>query len=413
MHANQTKSGKYSRHDWQKILRFVGSHAASKNVTQVAASLTFTTVLGMVPLLAVVLSLFTAFPLFAEFRVELEEFLTANLMPPAVSANIMDYLNEFAAKASGLTAIGSLALFITSIMLLRTIDEAFNNIWHVEQQRPMRQRILVYWAIISLGPLLAGASLWASTMVARYSATYVESLPFGLSIFLTITPLIVTILGFAGLFILVPNCRVRWKDALAGGIITAIALSIMRHAFALYISKFPSYAIIYGAFATLPIFLLWIYLSWATILSGASIAATLPSIRQRQWDHDALTGSLFVNAITILRILWSPKSTNMPGYSLSELMHHSALNQTEIIEVLSRLAIIGFVAKSESSKKEVWLLACDPRYAKLEPLVNALLIDKNQPYVQKYPVILEAIALVLMEKDIYLQTLLEEPRALS
>ncbi len=172
-----------------KISRFALTHAADKNLTQVAASLTFTTVLGLVPLLAVILSLFTAFPLFSEFRVALEDFLAANLMPYAMSSNIMAYLNEFAAKASGLTAIGSMALIVTSILLIRTIDDAFNSIWQVEHQRPLRQRILVYWAIISLGPILTGASLWASSLVAQQSLNYLGEYHGGITFLLSSVPI--------------------------------------------------------------------------------------------------------------------------------------------------------------------------------------------------------------------------------
>src|SRR5690606_22582326 len=175
-----------------KIARFALQRAGEKKLTQVASSLTFTTVLAIVPLLAVVLALFTAFPLFAEFRMALEGFLTSNLMPPSVSDNVMLYLNKFDAKPSGLTAIGSLFLIVTSIMLLMTIDEAFNDIWQVERQRPLRQRMLVYWAIISLGPILTGASLWATSVVARESIGRVSDLPSGFSLALSLIPLVIT-----------------------------------------------------------------------------------------------------------------------------------------------------------------------------------------------------------------------------
>ncbi len=190
-----------------KITQYGLQRAANKKIPQIAASLTYTSVLGLVPFLAVVLSLFTAFPLFADFQEALEQFLTDNLMPPAVSDNIMAYLNQFAEKATGLTAVGSLALIVTSIMLLRTVDDAFNNLWNVKKQRPMRQRILVYWAIISLGPILTGASLWASALLARRSAQVVEGLPISLDIALSLFPLLATILGFAVYFLLCLTAR--------------------------------------------------------------------------------------------------------------------------------------------------------------------------------------------------------------
>ena len=191
-------------------------------------------------------------------------------MPPSVSDNIMEYLNQFARQASRLTAIGGAFLLVTSLLLIMTIDKAFNDIWHVTRQRPLPQRALVYWAVITLGPVVAGASLWATSFVARESMGLVRDVPEILSMAVSLIPLMLTGLGFAGLFVVVPNRDVLWRDALVGGFVTAIVLEIMKSAFAYYLTRFPTYTIIYGAFATLPIFLLWIYLSWLAVLLGAT-----------------------------------------------------------------------------------------------------------------------------------------------
>lgn len=396
-----------------KIARFAIKHAADKNLTQVAASLTFTTVLGIVPMLAVILSLFTAFPLFADFRVALENFLASNLMPPAVSANIMGYLNEFAAKASGLTAIGSLALIITSIMLIRTIDDAFNSIWQVEHQRPVRQRILVYWAIISLGPILTGASLWASSIMAQQSLNYIGELHAGMSFILASVPLLLTGLGFTALFMGVPNCRVYWKDALAGGFSTAVVLQLMRTGFAYYLVRFPSYTIIYGAFATLPIFLLWMYMSWLAVLSGATMAATLPAIRQRRWDLKHYPGSLFVDAVNVLGRLWEAQKDTPPGQTAYTLGDQVGLHTTELTHVLTTLKDLGYIANSDHDDTELWILACDPRTAQLQPLIEALLIDTQQPGLDVYPQVSRAVAAVLSGGAVRLEVLFESPHTLA
>lgn len=396
-----------------KVMRFTLKHAADKNLTQVAASLTFTTVLGLVPLLTVILSLFTAFPLFAEFRVALENFLAANLMPPAVSANIMAYLNEFASKASGLTAIGSLALIVTSIMLIRTIDDAFNDIWQVEQQRPMRQRILVYWAIISLGPILTGASLWASSIMAQQSLSYIEQFHAGLQLILSVVPLLLTGLGFTALFMGVPNCRVYWKDAVAGGFGTAIVLELMRAGFALYLARFPSYTIIYGAFATVPIFLLWMYMSWLAVLSGATLAATLPAIRQRRWDIQHHPGALFVNAIHVLSHLWHVKNDASFGQHISVLAERTGLHPHDLNHILCTLKDLGYVANSDHDDTELWILTCDPRTAQLRPLVQALLLDVQQPHIQLHPMLPKAVSAVLSDASVRLEILFEDPQTLA
>src|SRR5690606_26726055 len=160
-----------------KVFRFAAQRADEEKLLQVASSLTFTTVLGIVPMLAVVLSLFTAFPVFQDFRLALEDFLAHSLMPPAVSDNIMDYLNQFARQASRLTAIGGAFLVVTSLLLIMTIDKTFNDIWHVTRQRPLPQRALVYWAVVTLGPVVAGASLWATSFLARESMGLVRDVP--------------------------------------------------------------------------------------------------------------------------------------------------------------------------------------------------------------------------------------------
>lgn len=391
----------------RKIAAFALQRAGEKKLTQVAASLTFTTVLSIVPLLAVVLALFTAFPLFADFRVALESFLTSSLMPPSVSDNVMLYLNQFAAKASGLTAAGTLFLIVTSVMLFMTIDEAFNDIWQVERQRPLRQRMLVYWAIISLGPILAGGSLWATSILTRESLGHVEELPTVVGFALSFVPLIVTGLGFTALFVGVPNRRVLWRDALAGGMGTAIVLEIMRAGFAYYLTRFPSYTIVYGAFATLPIFLLWLYLSWLAVLLGATVAATLPALKQRRWELQHYPGAAFVDALRVLRALWQAQSTQPPGRSMRFLCAHLQLHQDELSSVLKALKKLGYVVDTEDKDTDQWVLACDQREATIGPLIDALLIDRNQPGLVAENLLLDALSLSLTHSDQRLEDLIE------
>src|SRR5699024_8977573 len=210
-------------HFFQHLL----AHLTQRNLTQTASSLTFTSILAMVPLLTVVLSIFTAFPIFQDFQVSLEEFLTSKLMPDAVSTNVMDYLNQFASKAASLTAIGSIFLFVTSVMLMSTIDQAFNDIWLVSEQRSLGHRILVYCAVITRRPLVSGASLWASSVMVSASLGYVEGLPFFASFILTVVPILLTALAFAALYVYVPNRKVFWRDALIGGQVTSIVLELL------------------------------------------------------------------------------------------------------------------------------------------------------------------------------------------
>lgn len=403
---------RFPRRNTEKIARFVLQRASEKKLTQVASSLTFTTVLSIVPLLAVVLALFTAFPLFGEFRVALEDFLSTNLMPAAVSENVMMYLNQFAAKASGLTAAGSLFLIVTSVSLIMTVDESLNDIWQVEHQRPMRQRILVYWAIISLGPILTGASLWASAVVARESLGHINALSDTLGVVLALVPLVATSLGFTALFYLVPNRKVLWRDALVGGICTALVLELMRIGFAFYLARFPSYTIIYGAFATLPIFLLWIYLSWLVILLGATLAAILPSLRQRRWALRHFRGDTFIDSLRVLHALWQAQRTDTPGYSAPFLCEHLHLHDDELHLVLKELKELGYVVDTENGEGVLWVLSCDQREADIGRLLDAMLIDRAQPGLHQNQALLDAISKSLSGEPVRLEALFEAEAAL-
>lgn len=360
-----------------EVLRYAATLAKEKKLVQAASSLTYTTVLALVPLLAVILALFTAFPLFGDFKQALEEFLTTSLMPPAVSETVMGYLNQFAAQASGLTAIGTLFLVVVSVMLIMTIDDVLNDIWSVQRQRPLRQRLLVYWAILSLGPVLAGASLWSTAYLARESLGLIDILPGWLNFTLSIIPVIVSSVGFGALFMFVPNCNVHWRDALAGGIWTALVLAVMKSGFAFYISRFPSYTVIYGAFATLPIFLLWIYLSWLGILSGALIAALLPALRLRHWEHLRQPGSGFLAALKVLRILREAQGTPRQGYSLRDLAYQLQVDPDALRQVLESLRDMGWIALAQSAESdtEIWVLSSNLSQEKLSRLVDAMLVS--------------------------------------
>lgn len=393
-----------------KAVQYALQRANEQRLPQIAASLTYTTVLAIVPLLAVVLSLFTAFPLFGKFKLALENFLATSLMPPAVSDNVMAYLNQFAAKASGLTAVGTAFLVVVSIMLIMTIDGVLNDIWSVQNRRPLRQRMLVYWAIISLGPIFAGASLWATTVLTQQSLGLVGEMSTGMSVLLSVAPVFSTGLGFAALFVYVPNRAVYWRDALVGGMGTAIVLAVMKWGFALYISHFPSYTVIYGAFATLPIFLLWIYLSWLGILLGATVAATLPALRMRRWAEQRQPGAAIVDAISIIRLLRSAQGTPSPGRSSRFLSAHLRLHPDELNHILTSLHGLGYAVPTQDKDKgsDQWVLACDLSQAKLGRLVDLLLIDRHQASLCKTPDLLSGIAAVLTHNpDMSIRELLD------
>jgi membrane protein len=166
------------------------------------------------------------------------------------------------------------------------------------------QRIFVYWALLTVGPLLIGASLSLTSWLVSQSLGLVKDVPLAAEVMLDVVPILLTAAAFTLAYIAVPNRRVLVRDALAGGLLAALAFEGMKHGFALYVTQFPTYRLVYGAFASVPIFLLWIYLSWVVVLFGAVTAAVLPEWRERATQVEAVPGVQFLDALQILRVLW-------------------------------------------------------------------------------------------------------------
>ena len=388
--------------DYKRALLYALGRLHKDNLTQVAASLTFTTVLAVVPLLAVILSLFTAFPIFQDFQLALEEFLANNLMPVAVADNIMSYLNTFAQQARSMTTVGAIFLIVTSILLMKTIDEALNAIWKVRKQRPLSKRILVYWALLTIGPLMLGASLWASSYITRAQFGLVAELGVLQNIIATVLPLLTSIIGFTLLYYTVPNRVVHWRDAFIGGLTAAVVLELMKTGFAYYISNFPSYTLIYGTFAAIPLFLLWIYLSWLVVLLGASIAAILPQLRLTDLDSHEQAGFNFIVSIHLLRLLHQSRDDNPPGKSTAYITNHLKLSQQHVLQLLECLSTLGYVVNTEGMKTERWVLASSEQQS-LRSLSDFFLLNPalSQQYADER--ILQAMSqLMLGEKDVFL-----------
>ena len=388
--------------DYKRALLYALGRLHKDNLTQVAASLTFTTVLAVVPLLAVILSLFTAFPIFQDFQLALEDFLANNLMPVAVADNIMSYLNTFAQQARSMTTVGAIFLIVTSILLMKTIDEALNAIWKVRKQRPLSKRILVYWALLTIGPLMLGASLWASSYITRAQFGLVAELGVLQNIIATVLPLLTSIIGFTLLYYTVPNRIVHWRDAFIGGLTAAVVLELMKTGFAYYISNFPSYTLIYGTFAAIPLFLLWIYLSWLVVLLGASIAAILPQLRLTDLDSHEQAGFNFIVSIHLLRLLHQSRDDNPPGKSTAYITNHLKLSQQHVLQLLECLSTLGYVVNTEGMKTERWVLSSSEQQS-LRSLSDFFLLNPalSQQYADER--ILQAMSqLMLGEKDVFL-----------
>ena len=247
---------------------------------QIASSLTFTALLAIVPILTVALTLISAFPVFRDMMQNVERFLVRYMLPES-AAMVAGYAEQLAENAARLTTFGIAFVFITAIIVLLTIDRAFNQIWRVPRPRSTTQRVLIYWALLTVGPPLVGASLSVTYWLVGKSLGLVRGMPIAAEVMLDVVPLLLTATAFTLAYIMIPNRRVLVRDALTGGLLAAIAFEAMKRGFAFYITQFPTYKLVYGAFAGVPIFLLWIYLSWLVVLIGAVTAAVMPEWRER------------------------------------------------------------------------------------------------------------------------------------
>ncbi len=264
-----------------QFVRQVAKRFEQDRCQRVAGALSFTTVLAIVPLTAVILAVLSLAPGFSTWMSVIQDFLYSNFVPAAGEV-VQKYLAQLASKAGRLTAVGLLFLAVTAIMLLATIEQALNDIWRVANSRKLLHRFLTYWALLTLGPILVAGSLaltskiFALPFLGRAEVTMLHNV---LGVML---PLVFEFGAVVLLYTVVPNVRVLWRNALVGGLFAAVLLETAKYLFAAAMKYFTTYQVIYGAIAALPIFLVWIYISWVIILLGAIVAATL---NDRQWTE--------------------------------------------------------------------------------------------------------------------------------
>jgi len=340
---------------WQ---RFIEDRCA-----QIASSLTFTTLLALVPIITVVLTIVSAFPVFESLIENLQRFLIHNIMPESVSA-ITTYAAEFSDNATQLTAVGIAFVAVTALMLMITIDRAFNSIWRVSRPRSLLQRILVYWTVLTIGPLFVGASLSLTSYLIRLSLGLIDNPPGVGLLMLRFVSLALTSIALGLLYWTVPNRPVLKRDALLGGISAGICLEAMKQGFSFYIAHFPTYKLVYGAFAAVPVFLLWIYLSWLIVIGGAVLAALLPEWRERAGQSQPVPGSDFFDALQVMRKLWRAHHTG--GIVTLSSLHPAVKVRIDHLEqILATLSGAGFVTRAGA---DGWVLSHDAATIRIEDI---------------------------------------------
>lgn len=301
-------------HDARFFVLFVFNNFMQDYCTYFASALAFTSLLAIVPLMAVSLALLSSFPVFQEMSGPIQDFIFENFVP-ATGKIIQQYLIGFTKQVSNLSIWGVAFLFVTSVLLMFTIEQALNKIWKVRVQRLGTSAFLLYWAILSLAPILMGLSIAASS--------YLFSLPFisseahiSSSSFLTHAPFILSFFSFTFLYMVVPNCKVRFLHAVIGALVTAILFDIAKLGFTWYLTTYHTYELLYGAFAIVPIFFLWVYWVWLIVLLGAEIAYALSTHYHRRRGKSV---DPFTHAMHWLGYFWHAQSQG-EGLTMSELI---------------------------------------------------------------------------------------------
>ena len=363
------------RWPWLSTLKTLVRRFREDRLALTAGSLTFTTIISMVPLITVMLALFSAFPMFATLQQSLQTYFLQALVPDSISQKVLGFVNQFSSRASRLGIVGLLALVVSALAMMLTVDRALNAIWRVRQSRPIARRVLVYWAAVTLGPLLFAVSLTATSYAISASRGLVGDMPRGFGFLIGTVEFLAEALGVAALFHYVPNTYVRWRHALYGGLFVAVCMAGGKRALASYFGAVPTYSMIYGAFATLPIFLVWIYLSWVIILLGAVIAAYTPLIGKRAERWAEVPGGPFHLALVLLGRLEQARREGRSGLTGEALAEQIGIDPLQTGPLLDALVALDWIGRLDEAGSARYVLLVDLATTKAEPLVAKLLLD--------------------------------------
>lgn len=372
---------------WLGVARLLAERYREDRLGQTAASLTFTTLLALVPFVTVALAIFSAFPIFGKMQEVLQHWLTQSLFPETISKPVLGYLTQFAAKASRLGAVGFSFLIVTALALILTIDRTLNTIWRVPRLRPLGQRVLIYWAAVTLGPLvLAGGLVLTGSVASAASHSLKGTLPGGVQFVFATIEFMLLAGGMSALYHYVPNTPVRWRHALAGGVFVGLGVAIAKKGLALYLASVPTYSVIYGAFATLPILLLWVYLAWLIVLLGAVIAAYLPRLRHALAHGKEKPQAPFALAVQVLQQLHAARGNPQHGLTGAQLALALRVGQPQLagpLQALLQLDWIVQVNEVAAGARDLadarYLLLAEPASTAMHPLVQRLLIERAPP----------------------------------
>ena len=370
-----------SNFPWKSTARTLRARFSEDRLGLTASSLTFTTTMALVPFVTVALAVFTAFPMFAQLQSVLQQWLVKSLIPDNIARQVLGYLTQFAGQASKLGGAGIALLLVTAVALILTIDHTLNSIWRVRTRRPLGQRVLVYWAALTLGPLLLGVSLSITSYAISASKGVVGVMPGGVQLLLDVLQFFLVAWGMAAMYHFVPNTWVKWAHAWAGGLFVSAGIELAKKLLALYLGKVPTYSVLYGAFATVPILLIWIYVAWVIVLLGAVIAAYLPSLLSGIQHRGRSHGLQFQLALETLQQLERVRATDAKGlttHQLSMLLRVDSLQLEPVLETLAELDWIGLLDEESKGEAARYVMLVNPDTTALAPLLDALLLHRDE-----------------------------------
>ena len=372
--------GKLQQFPWRKTARRLSQRFADGRLGQTAGALTFTTTIALVPLITVALAVVTAFPLFDQFQNVLQRWLIESLIPDSISRQVLGYLTQFTSKASRLGVVSFAALMFSALALVFTIDRSLNAIWRVSKPRPWGQRLLLYWAVLTLGPVLVATGLVTMASVITWSGGSLRSQSPAMKQALDMLEFVLLWAGISALYRFVPNTHVPWRQVLGGSLLTTMVVEIARSLLAWYLANMSTFSLVYGAFATVPILLVWIYMSWVIVLLGAVLVASWPGLFMGHVRDTQAPGAAFQLAIDTLRELSAAQRQGMHGASLPDLadkLQADPLQMQQVLELLQQLDWAGLLNEDSPGLAPRYVLLVDVQTAPLAMLIDALLLVRE------------------------------------
>ena len=308
------------------------------------------------------------------------------MIPESISKQVLGYLSQFSNKASRLGTAGFIVFVVSALSLVYTIDKSLNAIWHNHQKRALTQRILLYWSVMTLGPLVLGLGVVSLFYVSTLSRTWMGD-GFGLlELLINALEFCMWVLGMSALYRYIPNTQVKYAHALLGGLWVTTAIEVARHALTWYLKSIPAVSMIYGAFATLPIFLLWMYLTWLIILAGAVFVAALPSLSVpmvRESDAPGFGFQLALECLAVLEKLRSQPEKGLDALSLAQALRVDPLLLKEILEHLSELDWVATL-NEEAVRSPRWVILISPKETSISALLSRWLLPQDVTTLSVY-----------------------------